>query len=150
MLRVFQMMILNFCMPVYLLADFSPGLFQPVYGTAIESRCDLQHAVIVVEAATDICNCQPFLNWVGPGAHLCVGHDLRCHQITHLREREWILAERGQSNLFARFKSLIYFLCLLTSLKCWLVFMMYGVLSILSTFIHPWPRNSLMEATGIL
>ena len=31
----------------------------------------------------------------------------------------------------------------LTSLKCWLVFMMYGVLSDLSTFIQPWPRNSL-------
>ena len=31
----------------------------------------------------------------------------------------------------------------LTSLKCWLVFMMNGVLSVLSTFIQPWPRNSL-------
>lgn len=33
----------------------------------------------------------------------------------------------------------------LTSLKCWLVFMMYGVLSDLSTFIQPWPRNSLQD-----
>lgn len=34
----------------------------------------------------------------------------------------------------------------LTSLKCWLVFMMYGVLSVLSTFIQPWPRNSLQRS----
>ena len=34
-------------------------------------------------------------------------------------------------------------LWLLTSLKCWLVFIMYGVLSFLSSFIHPCPRNSL-------
>lgn len=32
-----------------------------------------------------------------------------------------------------------------TSLKCWLVFIIYGVRSILSTFIQPCPRNSLAE-----
>lgn len=37
-----------------LFADFCPGLLQPVDGAAVESRGDLQHSVVVVEAATDI------------------------------------------------------------------------------------------------
>lgn len=67
-----------------LFADFGPGLFQPVDGAAVERGGDLQHAVVVVEAAADVGHRQPLLYGAGPGAHVSVGHNLRGHQITHL------------------------------------------------------------------
>lgn len=67
-----------------LLADFCPGLFQPVDGAAVEGRGDLQHSVVVVEAATDVGHRQPLLYGAGPGADVRVGHYLRRHQVTHL------------------------------------------------------------------
>lgn len=67
-----------------LFADFGPGLLQSVDGAAVESRGDLQHTVVVVEAATDIGHRQPLFYGAGPGADICVGHYLRSHQVTHL------------------------------------------------------------------
>lgn len=67
-----------------LFADFCPGLLQSVDGAAVERGGDLQHAVVVVEAATDIGHGQPLFDGAGPGADVRVGHYLRCHQVTHL------------------------------------------------------------------
>lgn len=36
----------------------------------------------------------------------------------------------------------------LTSLKCLVVFMINGVRSFFSTFIQPWPKNSLQAGQG--
>lgn len=71
-----------------LFADFGPRLLQPVDGAAVQSGGDLQHAVVVVEAATDVGHRQPLFYGAGPGAHVGVGHNLRRHQVTHLRRRE--------------------------------------------------------------
>lgn len=60
--------ILDLNLEINLFADFGPGLLQPVDGTAVEGRGDLQHTVVVVEAATDICHRQPLLNGAGSGA----------------------------------------------------------------------------------
>lgn len=67
-----------------LFADFCPGLLQPVDGAAVESGGDLQHSIVVVEAATDISHRKPLFYGAGPGANISVGHYLRCHQVTHL------------------------------------------------------------------
>ena len=72
---------------IYLLADLGPGFLQPVDGTAVEGGGDLQHAVVVVEAAADVGHGHPLLNGVGPRAHVRVGHDLGRHQVAHLNTR---------------------------------------------------------------
>jgi len=88
---------------VYLLADFGPGLLQPVDGAAVQGGGDLQHAVVVVEAAADVGHGHPLLDGAGPRAHVRVGHDLRGHQVAHLKHgrREqhhhavpWLLTKR--------------------------------------------------------
>lgn len=71
-------------MSLDLFADFDPGLFQPVDGAAVEGGGNLQHAVVIIEAPADVGHSQPLLYGAGPGAHICVGHNLRGHQITHL------------------------------------------------------------------
>lgn len=128
----------------HLFADFSPSFLQTVDGAAVEGGCDLQDPVVVVETATDVCHSHPLLYGAGPGAHVRVGHNLGGNQVAHLHKKkredkvwedspkeEWVMwLEAGPGR---------------TSLKCWLVFIMYGVRSILSTFIHPCPRNSLAE-----
>ncbi len=84
-----------------LFADFRPGLLQPVDGAAIESRGDLQHSVVVIEAATNISNRQPLFDGAGPGADVSVGHYLRCHQVTHLcRERERETTDADENRIF--------------------------------------------------
>ncbi len=132
----------------HLFADFGPGLLQTVDGTAIECRCDLQYSVVVVETAADVSHGNPLLYGVGPRAHISVGHYLWCHQVTHLqkkKEREHKRTCAGYLQSQKQKGASLKTLKELTSLKCWLVFMMYGVLSVLSTFIQPWPRNSLRE-----
>lgn len=69
---------------INLFADFCPGLFKPVDGTAFECSIDLQYSVVVIEAATDVSHCQPLLNGAGSGGHISMGHYLRCYQVTHL------------------------------------------------------------------
>lgn len=69
---------------MHLLADFGPCLLQPVDGTAVEGGGDLQDTIVVVEAAADVGYSHPLLYGAGSGAHICVGHDLRRHQVTHL------------------------------------------------------------------
>ena len=68
----------------YLLADLGPGLLQPVDGAAVEGGGDLQHAVVVVEAAADVGHGHPLLYGAGSRAHVRVGHDLGRHQVAHL------------------------------------------------------------------
>lgn len=78
-----------------LFADFCPCLLQPEDGAAIERRGDLQHSVVVVEAAADIGHSQPLFDGAGPGADVGVGHYLRRHQVTHLRQEiKTVLAEK--------------------------------------------------------
>ena len=69
------------------LADFGPGLLKSVDGAAVQRGGDLQHAVVVVEAAADVGHGHPLLYGAGPGAHVSVGHDLGCHQVAHLQHQ---------------------------------------------------------------
>lgn len=130
---------------IHLFADFSPSLLQTVDGATVEGRRDLQDPVVVVETAADVRHSHPLLDGAGPGAHVGVGHNLWGHQVAHLdkgKRREGMRGCSGQSpGGVQRLEASLG----RTSLKCWLVFMMYGVRSILSTFIHPCPRNSLPE-----
>lgn len=50
------------CPKKHLLGDFQPGLLEAEDGAAIERGCDLQHGVVVVEAAADVSHRHPFLN----------------------------------------------------------------------------------------
>lgn len=98
----------------HLLADFSPGLLQAVDGAAVEGRRDLQHPVVIVEAAADVGHGHPLLDGAGPGAHVGVGHDLRRHQVAHLDEekrRERWGGQEGQEGQDGETGTL-------TSLKC--------------------------------
>lgn len=79
----------------HLLADFSPGLLQAVDGAAVEGGRDLQHPVVIVEAAADVSHGHPLLYGAGPGAHVGVGHDLRRHQVAHLEEEKRRERRRG-------------------------------------------------------
>lgn len=72
----------------HLFADFHPGLLQTIDGAAIECRRDLQYSVVVVETAADISHSNPLLYGAGPRAHISVAHYLRCHQITHLDNKD--------------------------------------------------------------
>lgn len=67
-----------------LFTDFSPGFFQPVDGTAVQGRGDLQYAVVIVQTAAYIGYGHPFLYGARPGAYICVAHNLRGYQVTHL------------------------------------------------------------------
>ena len=70
----------------HLFADFGPSLLQTVDGAAIEGRCDLQHPIVVVQTATDVCHSNPLFNGAGSRAHISVTHYLGCHQVTHLQK----------------------------------------------------------------
>ena len=69
---------------MHLLADFGPCLLQPVDGASVEGGGDLQDTIVVVEAAANVSHSHPLLYGAGSGAYICVGHDLRRHQVTHL------------------------------------------------------------------
>ncbi len=79
---------------MYQLGDPLPRLAQPVHRAADEGGTDLQDAVVVVHAATDVGNGRPFLD--ARHAVLDVGstHDLRYHQTTRLQPSRGIIPKR--------------------------------------------------------
>lgn len=70
----------------YLLGDLEPGFLQAEDGTAVEGGGDLQHGVVVVQAAADIRHGHPLLDGAHPRVDLLVAQDLRRYQVTDLQE----------------------------------------------------------------
>lgn len=70
----------------YLLGDLEPGFLQAEDGTAVEGGGDLQHGVVVVQAAADVRHGHPLLDGAHPRVDLLVAQDLRRYQVTDLQE----------------------------------------------------------------
>lgn len=83
----------------HLFADFSPGLLQSVDGATVEGWRDLQHSVVIIEAAADVRHSDPLLYGAGPGAHVGVGHNLWGHQVAHLVKENGSEYMRGDAGL---------------------------------------------------
>ena len=67
-----------------LLGELLPGLLESVHGAVDEGSTDLEHAVVVVHAATDVCDGAPLLYTRHPFLHVLTVDDLIHHQAAHL------------------------------------------------------------------
>ena len=68
-----------------LFRNFLPSLSQSVDGAVDERGADLQHAVVVVHTATDVCDRRPLLNARRTLLHVRPAHYLRHHQAARLQ-----------------------------------------------------------------
>lgn len=125
-----------------LLGNFEPGPLEAEDGAAVERGRDLQHGVVVVEAATDVRHRHPLLHHRHPRVHVVPVEDLRGDPVTDLTRKRKLFKLILWSVHLSRQETP-------TSLKCLVVFMMYGVRSFLSFFIQPWPKNSLQKNKNI-
>lgn len=135
----------------HLLGDLQPGFLQAEDRAAVEGGGDLQHGVVVVQAAADIGHRHPLLDGADARGELLVAEDLRRNQVADLREAAapasaalWAAAQPAPTRRAPFFLSQPA--APLTSLKCFVFFMMYGVRSFFSSFIQPCPKNSLQSA----
>lgn len=92
-----------------------------------------------MEAPADVGHGHPFLYDRHPGDHVLAAQDLRGNKVANLVERQRrrgriTCSTRGAAGPAQSER---------TSLKCFVVLMMYGVFSFLSFFIQPCPKNSL-------
>ena len=72
----------------YLLGDFEPGLLEAEDGAAVERGRDLQHGVVVVEAATDVSHRHPFLDHRHSHVDVVPVQDLRGNPVADLTKDE--------------------------------------------------------------
>ena len=68
----------------YLFGEFLPGFLQPVDRAVDKGSTDLQHTVVVVHAAADVCDGGPLLDAGHSISHVAATNNLRHHQATHL------------------------------------------------------------------
>lgn len=68
----------------HLLGDFEPRLLQPEDGAAVHGRGDLQHGVVVVQAAAYVGHGHPLLDGARPGGDVLVADDFGSNQVTDL------------------------------------------------------------------
>lgn len=68
----------------HLLGDFEPRLLQPEDGAAVHGRGNLQHGVVVVQAAAYVGHGHPLLDGACPGSDVLVADDFGSNQVTDL------------------------------------------------------------------
>lgn len=70
----------------HLLGNLEPGLLETEDRAAVEGGGDLQHGVVVVETAADVCYSHPFLYDEHPRDHVIAAQDLRGNKVAYLAE----------------------------------------------------------------